>query len=116
MPYRLIIAIVIFAVFMVFITFNLDNRCDINFGITKIEGVPVFITVFISFILGLFCTLPIAIHAMKKFRKHRNSNSEKTYTAPVNEKIKEDAARAREKFFLKRKKPNPAEGGFTDNE
>ena len=65
-PWRLIVFIVIFGIFLAFITFNLDNRCDINFGFAKIEGVPVFLTVFFSFILGLLCTLPFAISALKK--------------------------------------------------
>jgi len=116
MPYRLIIVILIFAVFLVFITFNLDNRCDINFGFTKITGVPVFITVFISFILGLFCTLPLAIHAIKKHRKHKELNTGQIYAAPIDDKIKEDAANARKKFFQKRKKADPSGGGYTNNE
>lgn len=66
MPWRLILFIVIFAVFLAFITFNLENRCDISFGFTEIENVPVFLTVFISFGLGLICALPVALHVVKK--------------------------------------------------
>ncbi|MCL2210001.1 MAG: hypothetical protein FWC19_07810 [Treponema sp.] len=113
MPYRLIITIIIFAVFLVFITFNLDNRCDIKFGFYTFNDVPVFITVFISFILGLFCTLPLAIHAIKKHRKHKNISAN---PPPEDEKIKKDAAEARERFFSKRKKEKPEEDGFTGNE
>jgi len=60
MPWRLILSIVIFAVFLTFITFNLDNRCDVNLGFAKFTNVPVFITIFSSFVLGLLCGLPIA--------------------------------------------------------
>jgi hypothetical protein len=42
MPWRLIIAVVIFAVFLTFITFNLNNSCDINFGFTVLQNIPVF--------------------------------------------------------------------------
>jgi uncharacterized integral membrane protein len=66
MPWRLILVIVIFAIFLAFITFNLDNRCDISFGFTTITNIPVFLTVFISFTLGLFCVLPIALLLRKK--------------------------------------------------
>ena len=60
MPWRLILSIVIFAIFLTFITFNLDNRCDVNLGFAKFSNVPVFITIFSSFVLGLLCGLPIA--------------------------------------------------------
>jgi len=69
MPWRLIIAIVVFAVLLVFVTFNLDNRCDISFGFGVIPSVPVFITVFFSFIFGLFCALPFALLKRKKYRE-----------------------------------------------
>jgi uncharacterized membrane protein YciS (DUF1049 family) len=66
MPWRLIVIIVVFAVFLTFISFNLDNKCDINFGFTKLSEVPVFLTVFISFALGLICTMPFIISARFK--------------------------------------------------
>jgi len=66
MPWRLIIFVAILAVFLAFITFNLDNRCDISFGFAKIEGVPVFITIFSAFFLGLFCALPLVKYIGKK--------------------------------------------------
>ena len=68
MPWRLITAIAIFAIFLAFITFNLDNRCDVSFGFTVVTDVPVFLTVFISFALGLICVLPFALLFGKKFK------------------------------------------------
>ena len=69
MPWRLIGFIAIFGVFLAFITFNLENRCDISFGITTYKDVPIFLTVFSSFFLGALCTLPIVISAGKKRRE-----------------------------------------------
>jgi uncharacterized integral membrane protein len=70
MPWRLIVVIAIFAVFLAFITFNLENRCDINFWFNMgIKDVPVFLTIFTSFALGLFCTLPITLFYRKKHRE-----------------------------------------------
>jgi uncharacterized integral membrane protein len=65
---RLILFIVIFAIFLTFITINLDNRyrCDINFGFTALNDVPVFLTVFISFFAGFFCALPLIFRTGKK--------------------------------------------------
>jgi uncharacterized integral membrane protein len=58
MPWRLIQFIVVFAIFLLFITFNLENKCDINFGFVEFNDVPVFVTVFSSFIVGLLCVFP----------------------------------------------------------
>jgi uncharacterized integral membrane protein len=63
MPWKLIIFILIFIVLLAFITFNLDNKCDISFGFAKIAQAPVFLTVFMSFILGFLSTLPFIITA-----------------------------------------------------
>jgi uncharacterized integral membrane protein len=67
MPWRLIGLIIILAVLLAFIGFNLDNRCAISFGFTKIFNVPVYITSFASFVLGMLVSVPFLISfAMKK--------------------------------------------------
>jgi uncharacterized integral membrane protein len=76
MPWRLIIAIVIFAVFLTFITFNLNNRCDISFGFTVLQNVPVFLTIFLSFALGLFCAFPLLL-TLKKSKKEKLASESK---------------------------------------
>jgi len=118
MPWRLIISIFIFALFLAFITFNLENKCDISFGFFRITDVPVFLTVFASFALGLVCALPLVWH-IKNGRKKKilNENMHKPDTHPqttdlpktntsseissseANDKIKNDAAKARERFL-----------------
>jgi uncharacterized integral membrane protein len=69
MPWRLIVFIIIFAIFMIFIAFNLENRCDISFGFGSLKNVPVFITIFASFILGLICAIPLVLHFKKAKEK-----------------------------------------------
>jgi len=61
MPWRLIQFIIVFAVFLLFIVFNLGNKCDINFGFTKFSDVPVFLTAFLSFITGMLCAFPFIL-------------------------------------------------------
>jgi len=109
MPWRLIIFIVIFAVFLVFISFNLENKCDISFGLFKLEQVPVFITIFSSFVLGLLCALPLVIHIKKK-RKERRPNETSSRSdndshaeddAPSSDTT--DPAEARKKFLNRKK-------------
>jgi uncharacterized integral membrane protein len=66
MPWRLVGFIILLGIFLVFIAFNLDNRCDINFGFRVFQGVPVFFTVFSSFVVGMLCALPFAVSLRQK--------------------------------------------------
>ena len=68
MPWRLLVFIILFLIFFLFITFNLENKCDISFGFTEINDVPVFVTVFSTFIAGLLCALPF-IFSFKSRKK-----------------------------------------------
>ena len=105
MPWRLLVSIVIFAVFLTFITFNLENRCDVSFGFTAFSNVPVFLTVFASFTLGLACSFPLAIHLNRKHKespkpKEKKPSSDEKKTEPSSEII--DARAARAKFIAQR--------------
>ncbi|MDR0656217.1 MAG: hypothetical protein LBG22_07880 [Treponema sp.] len=66
MPWRLIGFILIFAVFLVFIAFNLQNSCDISLIFRVFPEVPVYLTAFSSFILGMFCAIPFILGIRKK--------------------------------------------------
>ncbi|MDR2304843.1 MAG: hypothetical protein LBE10_09690 [Treponema sp.] len=66
MPWRLIGFIIIFAIFLVFIAFNLRNNCDINLIFRVFPEVPVYLTAFSSFILGMLCSIPFILGIRKK--------------------------------------------------
>jgi len=118
MPGRLIMFIFILAIILFFIGFNLgeDYKCNINFGFTKLKDIPVFFPIFVSFALGLLCSLPFIIK--NKFGKKRNETTKDIKpakddssgsddipyinTIEPDEKIKQDAMSARERFFAKR--------------
>ncbi|GHT70293.1 hypothetical protein FACS1894110_21580 [Spirochaetia bacterium] len=76
MPWRLIGFILIFAVFVAFIGFNLDNKSDISFGFTRVEQAPVYLTVFFSFALGMILAVPfvISIRSKKKLQKGESAD------------------------------------------
>jgi uncharacterized integral membrane protein len=79
MPWRLIGIVLLFVVFLVFIGLNLENHCDIRYWFSegaKIADVPVFITAFSSFVLGMLLTIPFIISFCLK-KKPR-----KDYTDP----------------------------------
>jgi len=64
--------IVIFAVFLLFVIFNLNNKCDINFGFKKINDIPVYITALIAFLAGMLCTLPMFLGLKKKKKSDKS--------------------------------------------
>ena len=73
MPWRLIVLIVVCAILLGFIGLNLSNTCDISLGFKVFHGVPVYLTVFCSFILGMVCSLPfIVFKSLKKAIKKEN--------------------------------------------
>ena len=77
MPKRLIQVIIFFAVILLFIVFNLDNKCDISIIFKKIPDVPVFLITFFSFILGMISSLPfIFSYHLQKKRKAENGKRE----------------------------------------
>jgi len=76
MPWRLVVFILIFAVFLAFITFNLENKCKISFGFyTTPNEISVFITVFVSFFLGMLSTVPFILFSKKKRRDKEKEKS-----------------------------------------
>jgi len=108
MPWRLIIFIIILALFLTFITFNLANNCDISLGFIEFEDVPVFHIVFISFTLGLLCSIPIVWSARNK-SKEKPEKNDLPVIRPDDSPI--DALSAREKFLAKRNGGKPVNGG-----
>ena len=78
MPWRLIRFIVLLAVFLVFISLNLENKCDIGFGFTTITGVPVFLTAFFSFFFGMVCAFPL-VFSFKTWKKTKTLRGEGKY-------------------------------------
>lgn len=86
MPWRLILFIFVFALLVVFISFNLENKCDLSFGFKTFTDVPVYLTIFISFVVGFFCTLPFIIFAGIK---RKNTGGSDSKNAAVNNAKKE---------------------------
>jgi uncharacterized integral membrane protein len=88
MPWRLIQFIILFAILFLFIIFNLENKCNINCGFIQLKDVPVFLTVFSSFFIGMLCTLPFIFAS--KARKKAKIAHEKGLLAKASKKQKQD--------------------------
>ena len=103
---KIVVLIIVMAVFLVFIGFNLNNRCDISFGFIVLESVPVFLTAFASFGIGLICAIPFAIRSRGK----KSRNAGESIPAPAKgRKQKKQAA-------LESTPPAPSDGDSAHKE
>lgn len=73
MPWKLILFILIMTIFVVFSGFNLSNTSGISFGFFSVQNVPVFISIFFSFLLGMLAVTPILIKQRRELKKMKKS-------------------------------------------
>lgn len=83
---RLIAFIVIFAIFLVFIVLNLDNKCDISIGVKTFNDIPVFLSSLVSFVVGMLFAVPLAFSLRRKRRKLSESESSNVPASEGNKK------------------------------
>ena len=82
MPWRLISIIIIFGVLLTFIGLNLTYSCDLSLGFKVFTGVPVYLTVFVSFMLGMISSLPFFIFgSVKKMLKKEKKQKDPKVSA-----------------------------------
>ena len=76
-PWKLILFMMIVAICIVFIGFNLDYRMTLSFGFAKMENVPTIIVLAIVLMLGmLFSFIVIFVNTIKTSKKqHQKEKS-----------------------------------------
>ncbi len=57
-PWKMIFFLIILAFVVFFAGFNITNVSDISFGFYTIKDVPIFISLFIAFIIGALIMIP----------------------------------------------------------
>jgi uncharacterized integral membrane protein len=87
MPWRLIGVIAISVILLLFIGFNIgeSHSCDLSLGFHTFPNVPVFLTVFISFMLGMLFSLPF-IFLKKNPKKEKHGKIWKKQPSETSEK------------------------------
>lgn len=102
MPWRLLIFLLIMTLVIFFAGFNINNEADISFGFYTIKDVPIFISLFISFLLGAFIMLPFTIFKKKPSKKKIEKEEKK-------EKKKAEEENKRQKKKSRNKKSDTSE-------
>ena len=62
----LVIFILVFALFLCFIIFNLGNASDVSFGFRTFHDIPVFVTALFSYALGMLFVFPLIFTVGRK--------------------------------------------------
>ena len=68
-PWRLVVFIVLLGAVVIFAGLNINNTSDVSFGFWKIEGVPIFISLFFAFVVGVITMAPFVIGKGGKNKK-----------------------------------------------
>jgi uncharacterized integral membrane protein len=69
MPWRLILFLIVLALVVAFAGFNIQNTATISFGFYTLESVPIFLSLFASFFLGVLVMLPFTLGRRRRNRK-----------------------------------------------
>jgi uncharacterized integral membrane protein len=72
MPWKLFFYLVLLGLILTFVGLNLGNTTDISFGFVSFEDVPVFMSLFIAFFIGVVFTLPVAIRSSSRKTQARS--------------------------------------------
>ena len=108
MPWRLVVLIVILGILLGFIGLNLGNTCDLSLGFKVFKGVPVYLTVFSSFILGMVSSLPFIIFkSLKKKQKKESQTKTPEYSgSPESQPPQKSDKAPKSKGFFRKKTTN----------
>lgn len=104
-PFRLIGMIITMLIVVCFAGFNIDNRSNVSLVFYTFENVPVFVTMFCSFCLGILFTIPFTIGRDSARRKAKAAKTQIAALKAENAKyLKEKEAKLPKKKHGKNKK------------
>ncbi|MBT3274000.1 MAG: hypothetical protein HN368_12660 [Spirochaetales bacterium] len=58
MPWKMVFFLIVLALVVFFAGFNISNVSDISFGFYTVQNVPIFISLFVAFLVGTLVMLP----------------------------------------------------------
>ncbi len=104
MPGRLFYFLTVLIVIIVFMAVNLNNSCDISLVFYHFKDVPIFLSMMLAFVLGIFASLPFLFGNGKKKEKT-------TVVYPKVEKV--ELKKEKRSWFGKKKKEKKAYAATT---
>ena len=95
MPWKLILFVIVIVLVALFVGVNHANVCNISLIFTEFQNVPVYVTILISFIIGMLIMLPFTIGKKRgKYYKQQKKNAANN-DFPVREEYPAETSRNR---------------------
>ncbi|POR05251.1 hypothetical protein AU468_01825 [Alkalispirochaeta sphaeroplastigenens] len=91
MPWKLLLYLVLLGCVLAFVGLNLDHTADISLGFILYRDVPVFLSLFFAFFLGVVLTIPAVMFTAS--RKTRDRSERRRERREKQETRKEEKAR-----------------------
>ncbi len=77
MPWKLFFVVLLLGLVVTFAGLNAQNSTDISFGFTTLSDVPIFLSLFSSFFVGVLITLPFTFRRRGKSKKEQKEPKQK---------------------------------------
>ncbi len=106
--WKIIGAILCVTLIVLFISFNIDHVSHISFIVYTIEDIPVYLTIFISLLIGALAMLPVALgHRSRKKRTKDVEMIEQEINSTFEKKFADKAGDKKKKKRGKKKQEEP---------
>ena len=114
---KLILFIIAIVIFIFYMGFNLDNKCDIWLFVKTFDNVPVFMNSLISFSFGVLCTLPLAfarrIKKNRQIQKKQEKKNQENLSDTVNQQSQQKTTAKAKKQEAKKTETSKEENTLT---
>lgn len=107
MPWRLLFYLILLGLVLAFVGFNLGHTTDISLGVTTFEDVPVFMSLFVAFFLGVAVAIPIVMQSSSRKTRERTEKRDarrRERAARKDQKAAAQEEKARMKELKRQKK------------
>lgn len=94
MPWKLLFYLILLGLILAFVGMNLGNTTDISLGFVVFEDVPVFMSLFASFFLGVAVAIPIVMQSSSRKTRARTEKRSERKQRREQEKAARAAAKA----------------------
>lgn len=94
MPWKLILFVIVIVLVAIFVGVNHANVCNISFIFTELQNVPVYLTILVSFVVGMLIMLPFTI-GKKRGKAARYMKDGDMADVPTREEYPAESARNR---------------------
>ena len=94
MPWKLVLFVIVIVIVALFVGVNHANVCNISFLFTEFQNVPVYVTILVSFIIGMLIMLPFTF-GKKRGKALRQPRGENMADVPTREEYPAENARNR---------------------